>query len=214
MLKLYDYFRSSACFRVRIALNIKELSYESFTIHLLKEGGDQLKAAYREINPQGLVPTLQVSNTHYLTQSLAIIEYLEETFPQPALLPADPLLRAHNRAFAQTIACDIHPLNNLRVLKYLAEPFALSEEKRKMWYQHWLELGFETLEAMIKAHSHKGLFCFGETPTLADVCLVPQVYNAIHRAYPMHNHPLLHGIYQHCLTQPAFVAALPDNQPV
>lgn len=214
MLKLYDYFRSSACFRVRIALNLKHLSYESFTVHLLKEGGEQLKAAYHEINPQSLVPTLQLSDTDYLTQSLAIIEYLEEIYPTPPLLPADPFLRAQNRAFAQIIACDIHPLNNLRVLKYLAEPFELSEEKRKVWYEHWLSLGFEALETMIKRHSNEGRFCFGKTPTVADICLIPQVYNATYRGYPMDNHPLLQAIYEHCLAQPEFAMALPDKQAI
>jgi maleylacetoacetate isomerase len=210
MLKLYDYSRSSACFRVRIALNIKKQPYEIVTVHLLKEGGEQFKADYRAINPQGLVPTLQVSSTHSLTQSLAIIEYLEETFPRPALLSTDPIMRAQNRAFAQIIACDIHPLNNLRVLKYLADPFEKSEEQRKTWYLHWLELGFKSLEAMLSAHSYQGRFCFGDTPTLADIFLVPQVYNALRYQYPMVQHPLLHEIYQHCLTQTAFNKALPS----
>lgn len=209
MLKLYDYSRSSACFRVRIALNIKNLPYETFTVHLLKEGGEQLKPDYRAINPQGLVPTLQISNTHYLTQSLAIIEYLEEVFPKPALLPTDPVSRAQNRAFAQIIACDIHPLNNLRVLKYLADPFERSEEQRKTWYLHWLALGFKSLETMLSAHTHQEHFCFGDTPTLADICLVPQVYNALRYEYPMDQHPLLHEIYQHCLALTAFNKALP-----
>lgn len=213
MLKLYDYFRSSACFRVRIALNIKNQAYETLTVHLLKEGGEQLKATYHDINPQRLIPTLQVADNTYLSQSLAIIEYLEEKFPEPPLLPIDPIKRAHNRAFAQAIACDMHPLNNLRVLKYLAHSFELSEEKRRTWTLHWLELGFESLEAMIKAHSHKGLFCFGETPTLADVCLVPQIYNATRYEYPIDKHPLLQEIYEHCLLQAPFRNALPDNQP-
>lgn len=213
MFKLYDYFRSSACFRVRIALNLKEQPYESLTIHLVKEGGQHLHEAYRALNPQALVPALEEPHTgQIMTQSLAIIEYLDETIQNFPLLPTEPIERAHVRAFAQAVACDIHPLNNLRVLKYLTGTLHLSENQKTAWYQHWIKQGFEGLEKIIENHASKGPFCFGKSPTLADICLVPQVYNALRYEYGMSNHPLLHGIYQHCLTLPPFIKALPENQ--
>lgn len=214
MFKLYDYFRSSACFRVRIALNLKALSYETLTIHLVRNGGEHLQASYRALNPQGLVPALEdVQTQQLLTQSLAIIEFLEESHPTPALLPSSFSERAKVRAFAQAIACDMHPLNNLRVLKYLTDTLGVLENQKNAWYQHWLQLGFEGLEATLQNAPIDGPFCFGASPTLADLCLVPQIYNALRYHYPMINHPRLHEIYQHCLTQPAFIKALPENQP-
>lgn len=214
MFKLYDYFRSSACFRVRIALNLKEQTYESISIHLVKDGGQQLHDAYRAINPLALVPTLEEPTHHQLlTQSLAIIEFLDETIPEPALLPQYPIERAKVRAFAQAIACDMHPLNNLRVLQYLKHNFEISDDQKNTWYQHWLKLGFDSLEKNLQSSVHKGPFCFGTTPSLADLCLVPQIYNAVRFKYSMSEHPILNGIYQHCLTLPAFINALPENQP-
>lgn len=215
MFKLYDYFRSSACFRVRIALNLKGQSYESLTVHLVKDGGQHLHDIYRAINPQGLVPTLEEPNSgQFIPQSIAIIEFLDETIKNSPLLPKLPIERAHVRAFAQAIACDIHPLNNLRVLKYLTSTFHISENQKTAWYQHWLQVGFEGLEKTLEASSSKGIFCFGDTPTLADICLVPQVYNALRYEYSMDKHPRLHKVYQHCLTLPAFIKALPENQAV
>ncbi len=211
MLKLFDYFRSSACYRVRIALNLKNLPYEQMPIHLVK--GQQSSDDYQAINPQKLVPALQdpKSNT-VITQSLAIIEYLEETHPKPALLPKDAQERAAVRAFAQVVACDIHPVNNLRVLKYLKHTFHVSDEQKMQWYFHWLESGFDALESILKAN-HGDPFCFGKTPTLADICLVPQVYNAQRFQFSFEKYPRILQVHEHCNKQDAFVNALPENQP-
>lgn len=212
MIKLYDYFRSSASFRVRIALNLKELPYTPMEIHLVKEGGQHLQTDYAAINPQKLVPTLlDADETTALTQSLAIIEYLEEQYPTPALLPHDPLLRAQIRAFAQHIACDIHPLNNLRVLQYLTGTLQISESQKMAWYFHWLQQGFTALETLLAKQSTSHPFCFGKTPTLADICLIPQVYNARRFEFPMHEYPRLSAVNAHCLTHAAFTRALPEN---
>lgn len=213
MLKLYDYHRSSACFRVRIALNLKNIEYEAISVHLVKDGGHQLSDSYKAINPQQLVPALQIDDSkQILTQSLSIIEYLEEAYPTPALLPSERTARANVRAFSQIIACDIHPLNNLRVLKYIKHEFQISDEQKNAWYFHWLSAGFDAMEALLQENKSRH-FCFGSSVTLADICLVPQVYNALRFEFPMDKYPRITQINQHCLEMDAFQKALPENQP-
>ncbi|GAB1579858.1 maleylacetoacetate isomerase [Bordetella petrii] len=211
-MQLYSYFRSSAAFRVRIALNLKGLSYEYLGVHLLKDGGQQLAESYRALNPSALVPTL-VDGDAVIGQSLAIMEYLDETHPQPALLPADPVGRARVRAIAQTIACDTHPLNNLRVLKYLKRDLQVSEEAKNDWYRHWVKLGLESVEAMLAHSSSTGRFCHGDTPTLADLCLVPQVYNARRFDCDLSALTTITRIDAACRELPAFDLAAPEKQP-
>lgn len=211
MLQLYTYFRSSASYRVRIALHLKGLPFESVPVHLLKDGGQQHGAAYQQINPAELVPAL-VDDGQAVTQSLAIMEYLEETHPTPALLPNDALGRARVRALAQTIACEIHPLNNLRVLQYLQHELKLDEEAKATWYRHWITLGFTALEAMLAQSPHTGAFCHGDTPGLADCCLVPQVANSRRFATPLDAFPTIRRIEQACLAIPAFQKAAPAVQ--
>src|SRR5690606_16438554 len=211
-MQLYSYFRSSAAFRVRIALNLKGLSYEYLGVHLLKDGGQQLAESYRALNPSALVPTL-VDGDAVIGQSLAIMEYLDETHPQPALLPADPVGRARVRAIAQTIACDTHPLNNLRVLKYLKRDLQVSEEAKNDWYRHWVKLGLESVEAMLARSSSTGRYCHGDTPTLADLCLVPQVYNARRFDCDLSALPTIPRIDAACRELPAFDLAAPEKQP-
>ncbi len=214
MIKLFDYFRSSASFRVRIALNLKGLSYEQIAVHLVKDGGQHLQAAYSAINPQQLVPCLVDNDESVaLPQSLAIIEYLEDQYPTPSLLPKDLLLRANVRAFAQHIACEIHPLNNLRVLNYLTNTLAITKEQKTTWYHHWLSEGFKGLEKQLMANNNKGRFCFGNTPTLADICLVPQVYNAQRFEFSLEEYPLIQAVNAACLELEAFSNALPEKQP-
>lgn len=213
---LYNYFRSSASYRVRIALNLKKLSYEQAHIHLIKEGGQQFSDTYKKLNPQSLVPAYVEDKTHenILTQSIAIIEYLEELYPEPALLPKNAVERAWVRAFAQAIACDIHPINNLRVLKYLTQEFKLTEEQKTAWYQHWIAEGFAALETLLASHKERDEFCHGHLPTLADICLVPQVYNAIRYNCDLNPYPLLMKIYNHCETLNAFKEAYPIDPSV
>ncbi|MBA3661830.1 MAG: maleylacetoacetate isomerase [Gammaproteobacteria bacterium] len=210
MLKLFDYFRSTACFRVRIALNLKALSYECIPIHLLKNGGEQNSPHYAAINPQTLVPTLQ-DGEFTLSQSLAIIEYLEEKFPQPPLLPVDLDLKSQIRSFALAIVADTHPLNNLRVLHYLTQEFHITEEQKQVWYHHWINKTFSGLEKMLNAPTHQSKFCFGDTPTLADVCLVPQMYNARRFHCDLSSFSTLMKIDTHCQTYPAFQEAFPTD---
>jgi maleylacetoacetate isomerase len=213
MLTLYDYFRSTASYRVRIALNLKALSYDLIPIHLVNNGGEQLKPEYQMVNPQGLVPSLKDPDlTSVLTQSLAIIEYLDEKYPTPALLPKDLQIRAQVRAFAQVIACEMHPLNNLRVLKYLKHQLSVSEEQKQQWYHHWLSEGFNALEKMLQNSNHQGPYCFGDEITMADVFLIPQVYNADRFEFPMNDFPLIRAIQTQCLQHPAFIQAAPENQ--
>lgn len=208
-MKLYSYFRSSAAYRVRIALNLKGLNAEIIPVHLLNNGGEQHQAAYRQINPSSLIPAW-VEDDFQLSQSLSILEYLEEKYPQPALLPTDLQQRAKIRAFSQSIACDIHPINNLRVLQYLTGTLQLSNEQKTAWYQHWVLLGFQSLEAQLS--QSKGQFCFGDQPTFADCCLIPQVYNAKRFNLDLTDFPKITAIYTHCLTLPAFQQAAPEAQ--
>jgi maleylacetoacetate isomerase/maleylpyruvate isomerase len=205
-MKLYDYFRSTAAYRVRIALNIKHINYEKIPINLLEE--TQHTSRYAELNPQGLVPTLD-ENGHILTQSLAIIEYLDEINPEPPLLPPNPLGRAQVKRLALSIACDIHPINNLRVLTQLRNQFNSTDEQIKTWYQHWLILGFQAFETTLHNLPRKEPVCFGSDITLADIFLIPQVYNAKRYALDLSPYPLITAINDHCLTLPAFLAAKP-----
>lgn len=205
-MKLYDYVSSSAAFRVRIALNLKGADYELVPVNLLK--GEQSSPAYRSTNPQGLVPTLEVDGGELLFQSLAICEYLDEVIPEPRLLPTDSLGRARVRALAYMIAADIHPLNNLRVRNYLADDLKITEEARLAWIQHWIGEGFDAFEAHL-ASAETGDFCHGNTPGLADICLVPQVFNARRFECDLAAWPKLVEIADRCLTLEAFLNAAP-----
>ena len=204
--RLFDYFRSSASYRVRIALNLKGIAYESVPLNLL-EGG-QKEAEYRVINPIGLIPALDIDG-RTLTQSLAIIDYLEATRPEPALIPADSGDAAHVRALALIVACDVHPLNNLRVLKYLSGPLGLPQEARDSWYRHWVSEGLAALEAL--AAPRAGRFLFGDSPTLADLCLVPQLFNARRFEVPLDDVPTLVRADAQAARIEAFAAAHPDR---
>jgi maleylpyruvate isomerase len=208
-LTLYSYFRSSAAYRVRIALNLKGLAYETAAIHLQKEGGQNLKPDYRAINPQMRVPALRLDSGEILTQSLAIIDYLDETHPQPPLLPRDPVGRAKVRALAQLIACDIHPLNNVAPLRYLKNELGQDQAKIDDWYHHWVIAGFDALEAMLGS----GPYSFGAEVTLADVCLVPQVANARRLKVPLDKYPKIVAVDAACTKLPAFQKARPESQP-
>jgi len=211
-MKLYTYFRSSAAYRVRIALNLKGVAYEAVPVHLLRGGGEQRQPAYRDINPAALVPALQVDGVT-LTQSLAIIEYLDETHPFMPLLPQDAVGRARVRALALTIAADTHPLTNLRVLQHLTGPMGLSDELKMDWYRHWLRDGLAVLETHLARDGETGRFCHGDTPTLADCCLVPQVFNAERFAVDLAPYPTVARIHAACADIPAFQAAHPTAQP-
>jgi maleylpyruvate isomerase len=211
-MKLYSYFRSSAAYRVRIALNLKNLSYDYVPVHLLRSGGEQLADAYRKLSPDAIVPTL-VDGDAVLQQSLAIIEYLEETHPNPPLLPAAAADRAYVRAVALQIACEIHPLDNLRVLRYLVREMGVAEEVKNGWYRHWIENGFASLEARLSTDPRTGKFVFGDTPTLADLCLVPQVFNAQRFNIDTAPYPTLHRLYEHASGLDAFARAAPGAQP-
>lgn len=210
-MKLYDYYRSSASYRVRITLNLKDIKYEAFSIHLINNGGEQHHLDYKQLNPQGLVPTLD-ENGHIISQSLAILEYLEEISPNPPLLPQTPLGRAQVRSLALLIACDIHPLNNLRVLERLRTEFQASEDQVKSWYHHWLKLGFDALENRLQSLPHKSKVCYGQEITIADICLIPQVYNALRFDFSMNDYPIIKDIYTYCMTLSAFREAAPEQQ--
>jgi len=212
MLKLYTYFRSSAAYRVRIALNLKGLHYESVPVHLLKEGGQQNQPAYRVKSPLGTVPTLEDGAGAH-TQSLAIIEYLEELHPLPPLLPVSAEARARVRAIAQTIACDIHPVNNLRVLQYLGREFGATQAQKDDWYRHWVMAGLQAVEQMLADDPATGSYCHGERPGLADCCLVPQVFNARRFDCPLDDMPTIRRIVDACEALPAFANAAPAQQP-
>jgi maleylpyruvate isomerase len=207
--KVYTYFRSSAAYRLRIALNLKGLSGDMVSIHLQKDGGQHRKPEYRAINPQMRVPSLKLDSGEVLTQSLAIIEYLDEVDPQPPLLPRDPVERAKVRALALAIACDIHPLNNLASLRYLKNVLGQEQSKIDAWYHHWILEGFEALETMVRP----GPYAFGSEVTLADVCLVPQIYNARRLKVPLDRFPKLVAIDAACAKLPAFEQARPESQP-
>jgi maleylacetoacetate isomerase len=213
MMKLYSYFRSSASYRVRIALNLKGLPVDLIPVHLVKGGGEQFNAEYRKLNPDALVPSLQLLEGDVLTQSLAIIEYLEEVYPLPALLPLDPKDRAWVRSIGLSIACDIHPIDNLRVLRYLQNEMGVSEEDKNRWYRHWVEQGLASVERVLAQDARVGQFCFGDTPTLADCILVPQVANGQRMQCDLSNMPTILRINEACLNLPAFVNASPAHQP-
>ena len=210
-MKLFSFFRSSAAYRVRIALNLKGLDYETVPVHLTRGGGEQFAPAYRRMNPQSLVPVLEDSGLA-LTQSLAIIEYLEETRPHPPLLPATPAARARVRALALAVACEIHPLNNTRVLTYLTGPLGLSSDTRNTWYHHWIALGLQALEARLAGERETGKFCHGDQPGLADCCLVPQLANARRFKCDVAPYPTLLRIEANCQALEAFQRAAPDRQ--
>jgi maleylacetoacetate isomerase len=209
-LKLYTYWRSSAAYRVRIALSLKGLAFESIPVHLLRKGGEQFGEAYRRINPQGLVPAL-VHGEKVITQSMAICEYLEECFPRPPLLPAEAEQRARVRSLALQIACEIHPLNNLRVQKYLDVMCGPSVDK-VAWMRHWMESGFEVVEQQLAGRGSADLPCLGERPGLFECFLVPQVYNAERYGVDMTAYPAIVRIVKHCRKLAAFAQAAPENQ--
>lgn len=209
-MKLFTYFRSSAAFRVRIALNIKGLQHEDTFVHLRKQ--DQRAPTYMAVNPQGLVPTLVDEDT-VIGQSLAILEYLEERYPSPPLLPSAPAGRARVRQLAMIVACDIHPIDNLKVLNYLTQDMGIDEERRQRWYRHWIDEGFAALEAILANQPATGTYCHGDKPTIADICLVPQVYNASRFDIDISPYPTIERINEACLALPAFADALPDRQP-
>ena len=207
---LHGYFRSSASYRVRIALALKGLDYDRQPVHLRR--GEQQAPEFLKQNPQGLVPVLEHEGA-VLAQSLAIIEYLEERFPEPALLPAAPEDRAWVRALAQLIACDIHPINNLRILQYLEHNLGVDDEARNAWARRWIDSGFAAMEAMLSDNPRTGGHCFGGQPTLADICLVPQVFNSQRFGVDMDRYPTLARIHENCMRLPAFADQAPERQP-
>lgn len=210
-MKLHTYYRSSASYRVRIALNLKQLHAEESYIHLSRNGGEQFNDAFAALNPQHLLPVFEDGGL-LLTQSLAIIEYLDETRPEFPLLPLDVAGRARVRALSQAIACDIHPLNNLRVLKYLSEQLSVTPEQKNAWYRHWVALGLHALEQQLASDRATGMFCHGDTPTMADCCLAPQLYNARRFECDLSAYPTLARIGACCDALPAFRDAAPDLQ--
>ncbi len=209
-MKLHGFFRSSASYRVRIALNLKGLAHDTEFVHLIKDGGQHTKPAYRALNPQALLPTLD-HDGRIITQSLAIIEYLDEIHPNPPLLPGDAEQRAKIRAFALAIACEIHPIDNLRVLNYLKSPLGHDQATVDSWYRHWVETGLAACEVLLPATPSK--FCFGDQPTLADACLIPQMYNARRFKADLSAMPRLVAIDTACNELPAFAQATPEAQP-
>jgi maleylpyruvate isomerase len=210
-MKLIGYFRSSAAFRVRIALNLKGIAVDHASRHLRR--GEQRAPDYAAINPQKLVPTLVLDSGEVLTQSMAILEYLEETHPEPPLLPTDPVGRARVRALALIPTADIHPIQNLRVMAYLREQYDQSEEAAFAWSRHWIETGFEAYEATVSGDRRTGAFSHGDSPTMADLCLVPQIFNAGRFKVDMARYPILQRIFANCMKHPAFEAAQPSRQP-
>jgi maleylpyruvate isomerase len=209
---LHNYFRSSSSYRVRIALHLKGLPYEYAAVHLNRDGGEQLQPAFRTLNPQALVPVLS-ENGIDISQSLAILEYLEEKYPQVPLLPESIEDRAHVRQLSLAVACEIHPLNNLRVLKFLTGRLGLSDDAKNTWIRHWIETGLSALEAELARSPRRGKFCFGDTPTFADICLVPQIFNAQRFNVDLGNYPTLLAIDAECQKRPAFQDAHPARQP-
>jgi maleylacetoacetate isomerase/maleylpyruvate isomerase len=211
-MKLYTFFRSSASYRVRIALNLKNIPYDQAPIHLRRGGGEQSMTAYKSINPQALVPALE-DDGKILTQSLAIIEYLEEKYPQPAILPADPADKAFVRSLALVIACEVHPIQNLRVLNHIKSTYNQTDAQVNRWAQHWIDLGLSAIEQMILAQSRRGSFCFGDAPTLADICLIPQLGNARRFGCELAKYPTILEVEANCMAVPAFANAAPEKQP-
>jgi maleylpyruvate isomerase len=212
MMKLFGYFRSSAAYRVRIALNLKGLDYEPAYVHLTRGGGEQFAPEYRAMNPQSLVPVLQ-DDEATLTQSLAIIEYLDEMYPRPPFLPLHAVERARVRSLALSIACEIHPLNNLRVLRYLQHTLKVTEEQKTAWYHHWVNIGLTAIETRLAHDPAAGKFCHGDVPSLADICLVPQLANARRFAIDLASYPTLTRIEANCFALDAFKNAMPEAQP-
>ncbi len=212
MRKLFGYFRSSAAFRVRIALNLKGLDYENAIVHLTKNGGEQFSPEYRVLNPQALVPVLQDGEAT-LTQSLAIVEFLDESYPEPPFLPKSIAARARVHSLALMVACEIHPLNNLRVLRYLVNDLKLSEKQKNQWYRHWVLTGLEPLESRLANDRATGEFCHGDSPGLADICLVPQLANARRFNIELDSFPTLVRIENNCMALKAFQDAAPSAQP-
>jgi len=210
-LELYTYCKSSATYRVRIALNYKNIDYQPHFIDLLKDRGENFSSDYMEINTQGFVPTL-ISEGNSLQQSIAILEYIEEKYPEPPLLPKNAEDRAYVRAIAQMIACDIHPLNNLRVLAYIENELGHNAEKKLAWYRNWINEGFSAIESFLNKQKKYGLFCFGDTPTLADACLVPQVFNAHRYQCDITDYPRILGINEHCMELTSFQKSAPGKQ--
>lgn len=210
-LELYTYCKSSAAYRVRIALNLKELVYTPHYVSLINDGGENYKPEYTQLNPQAMVPALKIG-TRILTQSTAIIEWLEEHYPAPPLLPADDFSKAVSRSYAQVVACDIHPLNNLRVLDYIKVQFDQDEAAKRQWYQHWIHQGFSALETRLRSSSLTGNFCIGDSPSMADIFLVPQVYNANRYQCDMEKYPVIRSINENCLKMKEFINAAPENQ--
>ena len=208
-MKLYGYWRSSAAYRVRIAMHLKGMSFESIAVHLVKDGGQQHQDAYVELNPAHLVPTY-VDEDVTLNQSLAIIDYLDEKYPAVAIYPADIVMKAKVKAMALDVACEIHPVNNLRVQHYLANNLAIEEQEKLAWSHHWMNLGFAAIEKQLETNA--GKFCFGDNVTMADICLVPQVYNANRFNLDMSAYPHIVRVVNNCNELPAFIAALPENQ--
>jgi maleylacetoacetate isomerase len=211
-LRLYSYWRSSAAYRVRIGLNLKGLAYEIVPVHLLRDGGEQLTDAFAANNPQKLVPVLQHGQRMF-RQSLAILEYVDEVWPTPPLLPATSRERQRVRSLAQLVAMDVHPLNNLRVMRYLEREWNVPQAERDSWTRHWIAEGFDAMEALLRDHPATGTFCDGFSPTIADCCLVPQVYNARRFGVDMARYPTITAIEQACLELPEFRDAAPDRQP-
>lgn len=208
-MKLYGYWRSTAAYRVRIALHLKDIDFESISVHLVKNGGEQHSKDYSELNPNHLVPTL-VDGDFSLNQSLAIIDYLEQLNSQNALYPKDVKSRAKVQAFALDIACEVHPLNNLRVQQYLANSLKVADEAKQLWLEHWMSIGFSAIEKQL--NSSAGRYCFADSVTVADICLVAQVYNAHRFNVDMEAYPLINQVVENCNKLPAFIKALPENQ--
>lgn len=209
-LKLYDYYRSSCSYRVRIALKLKNLTYDVIPIHLLENGGEQHSDAYKKINSQEIVPSL-ATTAGIITQSLAIIEYLDEIYPNPPLLPKDSFAKSVVRSMALLIACEIHPLNNLRVLQTLENDFNFNKDQKINWYHKWLKLGFSALENKLSKVKRQINVCFGDFVTIADVCLIPQVYNAERFNFSLVDYPIISSINEYCLNLPEFSQSAPDK---
>jgi maleylacetoacetate isomerase/maleylpyruvate isomerase len=209
--RLYNYFRSSASYRVRIALALKGIAYDYAAVHLVRN--EQLSEAFRALAPAQLVPALAVDDAHVLTQSLAIIEYLEETQPEPPLLPEDAFGRARVRALALDMACEIHPLDNLRVLRYLVREMGVSEDDKNRWYRHWVESGLEVVERQLAGHASTGRFCHGAAPGLADCVLVPQIFNAQRMACRLDHVPTVMRVFENCMAEAAFATTQPSACP-